>query len=211
MCVHSSPFLFTTILTWFPFQIILRHVCLSIYLSIYPSIHPSIHPSIYPSIHLSIYPSIHLSIYLSTNLIHRTPFKIWQLEGLNKAQPVVLCVLFKWSFCKKSLNLPGFQADLGDLGWDKVWNMQYLDGGHWDVEPQKCVFGEVYQKVMSSLKDGLFFFCGLHHMDMFVVFLLFSASLVNTHRRAVFSCFGGVQGCVEQILHSPPKRHFLGI
>eukprot|EP00434_Breviolum_minutum_P017246 symbB.v1.2.015224.t1/scaffold1115.1/size137032/9 len=31
--------------------------------------------------------------------------------------------------------------------------MQYLDGGHWDVEPQKCVFGEVYQKVMSSLKE----------------------------------------------------------
>lgn len=77
----------------------------------------------------------------------------------------------------KTLNLPGFQADLSDLTWDKVWNMQYLDGGHWDVEPQKCVFGEVYQKVMSSLKDvgalwvgwvgwgftlhggGLFFFC----------------------------------------------------
>ena len=31
--------------------------------------------------------------------------------------------------------------------------MQFLDGGHWDSDPQKCVFGEVYKKVMSSLED----------------------------------------------------------
>ena len=87
----------------------------------------------------------------------------------------------------KTLNLPGFQADLSDLAWDKVWNMQYLDGGHWDVEPQKCVFGEVYQKVMSSLKDvGL---CGLggwvgglrymdvHEDGLFVVLVFFSTTL----------------------------------
>ena len=55
--------------------------------------------------------------------------------------------------------------------------------------------------------EGRFVF-GLHHMDICVVFLLFSASLVNTHRRAVFSCFGWVQGCVEQILHSPQKDIF---
>ena len=35
----------------------------------------------------------------------------------------------------------------------QVWNMQFLDGGHWDSDPQKCVFGEVYKKVMSSLED----------------------------------------------------------
>lgn len=31
--------------------------------------------------------------------------------------------------------------------------MQFLDGGHWDSDPQKCVFGEVYKKVMSSLEE----------------------------------------------------------
>lgn len=35
----------------------------------------------------------------------------------------------------------------------QVWNMQFLDGGHWDSDPQKCVFGEVYKKVMSSLEE----------------------------------------------------------
>ena len=51
--------------------------------------------------------------------------------------------------------------------------MQYLDGGHWDVEPQKCVFGEVYQKVMSSLKDvGALWVGGLHYMEADCFFLL---------------------------------------
>eukprot|EP00913_Durusdinium_trenchii_P011055 g10378.t2 len=33
---------------------------------------------------------------------------------------------------------------------ENVWNMQFLDGGHWDADPQKCVFGEVYKKVQSK-------------------------------------------------------------
>ena len=33
--------------------------------------------------------------------------------------------------------------------------MQFLDGGHWDSDPQKCVFGEVYKKVMSCLEEVL--------------------------------------------------------
>ncbi|CAK9035313.1 unnamed protein product [Durusdinium trenchii] len=36
---------------------------------------------------------------------------------------------------------------------ENVWNMQFLDGGHWDADPQKCVFGEVYKKVISCLED----------------------------------------------------------
>ena len=41
----------------------------------------------------------------------------------------------------------------------KVWNMQFLDGGHWDADPQKCVFGEVYKKVISCLEDFGSFGC----------------------------------------------------
>lgn len=70
--------------------------------------------------------------------------------------------------------------------------MQYMDGGHWDVEPQKCVFGEVYQKVMSSLKDGL---CGLVGWVGGV-----RNNRVDTYIGAVFPGFGGVCGCVEQII-----------
>lgn len=44
-----------------------------------------------------------------------------------------------------------------DCSWHmsrQVWNMQYLDGGHWDSDPQKCVFGEVYKKVVACLEES---------------------------------------------------------
>lgn len=33
--------------------------------------------------------------------------------------------------------------------------MQYLDGGHWDPDPEKCIFGEVYKKVVTCLEELL--------------------------------------------------------
>eukprot|EP00435_Cladocopium_sp_Y103_P058707 s857_g20.t1 len=38
----------------------------------------------------------------------------------------------------------GFDDARGELFFEvlRVWNMQFLDGGHWDSDPQKCVFGE---------------------------------------------------------------------
>eukprot|EP00438_Fugacium_kawagutii_P025163 Skav208317 [mRNA] locus=scaffold897:586300:593091:+ [translate_table: standard] len=47
----------------------------------------------------------------------------------------------------------GFDDARGELFFE-VWNMQYLDGGHWDSDPQKCVFGEVYKKVVACLEES---------------------------------------------------------
>ncbi|CAE7264886.1 CFAP251 [Symbiodinium natans] len=36
---------------------------------------------------------------------------------------------------------------------ENVWNMQFLDGGHWDGDPSKCVSGEVYARVVHCLEE----------------------------------------------------------
>ncbi|OLQ09777.1 Modification methylase ScrFIA [Symbiodinium microadriaticum] len=36
---------------------------------------------------------------------------------------------------------------------ENVWNMQFLDGGHWDADPAKCLNGEVYTRVLRCLEE----------------------------------------------------------
>ncbi|CAE7506923.1 dsaVM [Symbiodinium sp. CCMP2592] len=36
---------------------------------------------------------------------------------------------------------------------ENVWNMQFLDGGHWDADPTKCRNGEVYTRVIRCLEE----------------------------------------------------------
>jgi len=37
---------------------------------------------------------------------------------------------------------------------ENVWNLQYIDGGHWDRDSSKCVYGHAFRRVLACLEQA---------------------------------------------------------